>query len=225
MKFTPPQQLQSTFSESYSEGFKHHIPVLLEDTISYLAPVPGERYLDLTAGYGGHASKVADVIGAQNVTLVDRDAEAITALQPLGAAGAKLLHSDFLSAAETLVEDGQQFDMVLVDLGVSSPQLDRAERGFSIKRDGPLDMRMDQSTARTAADLVNKASKEELTRIIGTYGEERPAMAKRIALEIVKARPLHTTFELSGAVMSAHRGPYRSVHPATRTFQPDATLH
>lgn len=205
MKFTPPQQL--------------HIPVLLEDVIALLAPKSGERYLDLTAGYGGHASKIIDVVGPGNVTLVDRDNEAIAALQPMAADGARLIHSDFATAAADLAEAGDMFDMILVDLGVSSPQLDRAERGFSIKRDGPLDMRMDQSTEQTAAELINNASKSELARIIETYGEERPAVAQRIALAIVKNRPFQTTFQLAAAVMTTHRGPYRTVHPATRTFQ------
>lgn len=205
MKNTPPQQL--------------HIPVLLEDTLSLLAPKAGERYLDLTAGYGGHASKVIEVVGATQVTLVDRDENAIAALEPIGKSGARLIHSDFLSAAQGLVETNEQFNMILVDLGVSSPQLDTAERGFSIKRDGPLDMRMDESQKRTAADIINRASKSELLWIIETYGEERPRQAQRIVTAIFLARPLRTTHELAAAVTSAYRGPRTKVHPATRTFQ------
>lgn len=204
-KNTPPQQL--------------HIPVLLEDTLSLLAPKAGERYLDLTAGYGGHASKIIEVIGATQATLVDRDANAIASLEPLGTSGAQLIHSDFLSAAHGLVEKNEQFNMILVDLGVSSPQLDNAERGFSIKRDGPLDMRMDETQERTATDIVNHASKSELIRIIETYGEERPRQAIRIATAIVEARPLDTTHQLAAVVTTAYRGPRTKVHPATRTFQ------
>ena len=205
MKNTPPQQL--------------HIPVLLEDTLSLLAPKAGERYLDLTAGYGGHASKIIEVVGATHVTLVDRDANAIAALEPYGTSGAKLIHSDFLSAAHGLVDQNEQFNMILVDLGVSSPQLDTAERGFSIKRDGPLDMRMDETQEHSAADIVNRASKSELLWIIETYGEERPRQAERIVTAILKARPIRTTHELAAAVITAHRGPRTKVHPATRTFQ------
>lgn len=204
-KNTPPQQL--------------HIPVLLEDTLSLLAPKAGERYLDLTAGYGGHASRVIEVIGPKQATLVDRDVNAIAALEPLGASGARLIHSDFLSAAQGLADSHEQFDMVLVDLGVSSPQLDTAERGFSIKRDGPLDMRMDETQERTAAEIVNRSSKRELIRILETYGEERPRQAEKIAMAIILARPLKTTAELATAVLSIHRGPRTKVHPATRTFQ------
>lgn len=204
-KITPPQQL--------------HIPVLLEDTIRFLAPVAGETYLDLTAGYGGHATNVVDVVGASNVTLVDRDAHAIAQLQQYAENGARVIHSDFLTTARQLVEAGKTFNMILIDLGVSSPQLDRAERGFSIKRDGPLDMRMDERMQRTASEIVNRSSKRDLIFMLENYAEERPRNAERIAMAIIKARPLVTTFDLATAVMSVHRGKYEKVHPATRTFQ------
>lgn len=216
-KNTPPQQLRHEAPESRSEV--SHIPVLLEDTIRLLAPRVGQTYLDLTAGYGGHASKIADVTGEQNVTLVDRDDFAIASLQPFAEKGARLIHDDFLAAAEMLAAENTQFDMILVDLGVSSPQLDRAERGFSIKRNGPLDMRMDRRQELTAETIVNRWSKTELITLLESYGEERRGAAERIALAIIKARPLTTTFELAAAVLSAHRGKYQSVHPATRTFQ------
>lgn len=109
--------------------------------------------------------------------------------------------------------------MVLVDFGVSSPQLDRAERGFSIQNPGPLDMRMDQRQKRSARSLLNNASETELARIISTYGEERPSKAAQIARAIVRSRPLDTTEDLARAVLSTHRGPRAKVHPATRTFQ------
>ena len=218
-KNTPPQQAEVLSGHS-SEGMRQlHIPVLLEDTLSLLAPKAGERYLDLTAGYGGHASKIIEVVGATHATLVDRDAKAITALEPLGTSGVRLIHGDFLSVAQGLAEKNEQFNMILVDLGVSSPQLDNAERGFSIKRDGPLDMRMDETQERTAADIVNHASKSELIRIIETYGEERPRQAQRIVTAIIEARPVRTTHELAALVTTAYRGPRTKVHPATRTFQ------
>lgn len=205
MKHTPPQQL--------------HIPVLLEDSIRLLAPQAGQRYLDLTAGYGGHASNIADVTGYQQVTLVDRDSNAIAQLQQFADKGARIIKNDFLSAATGLVEAGESFDMILIDLGVSSPQLDNPERGFSIKRDGPLDMRMDDKQQKTAADIVNHSTIRELTRIIETYGEERPRAAARIVEAIVKARPHKTTSQLAQAILQAHHGPHQKVHPATRTFQ------
>lgn len=217
-KNTPPQQLPDEAGQKLAD-FGNHIPVLLSDTVSLLAPHAGERYLDLTAGYGGHASKIIEVIGASNATLVDRDARAIASLEPTRREGAELLHTDFLNAALGLVDQGQEFDMILVDLGVSSPQLDIAERGFSIKRDGPLDMRMDDRQKRTAAELVNRSSKRELIEILETYGEERAKRAQEIATAIIKARPLVTTHDLATAALSTHRGAHQKVHPATRTFQ------
>lgn len=205
MKNTPPQQL-------------HHQPVLLEQTVELLAPRSGETYLDLTAGYGGHASSVIGKIGtASKATLVDRDDMAIASLQPLKAAGARIIKSDFASAAKALAGAGEQFDMILIDLGVSSPQLDIAERGFSIQRSGPLDMRMDQTEQRTAADVVNAFSEEQLVQILRDYGEEPRARA--IAKGIIAARPLTTTDELADVVANVYRGKWSKVHPATRTFQ------
>ena len=183
-----------------------------------LAPKQGETYLDLTAGYGGHAREVVGIIGAaSNATLVDRDDFAVQHLQDLADNGARIIKSDFASAARILAEQGEQFDLVLIDLGVSSPQLDNQDRGFSIIRPGPLDMRMDREQQETAADLINSASEEKLAGIIREYGEEPKARA--IAREIMQARPLHTTDELAEVVKKAYRGTWTKVHPATRTFQ------
>ena len=201
---TPPQQL--------------HKPVLLEATLQLLAPKQGETYLDLTAGYGGHARAVIGNIGAATLaTLVDRDDFAVEHLQDLAHDGARIIKSDFASAARILAERGEQFDLILIDLGVSSPQLDNQDRGFSIVRPGPLDMRMDREQQETAADLINSASEEKLAGIIREYGEEPKARA--IAREIMQARPLHTTDELAEVVKKAYRGTWTKVHPATRTFQ------
>ncbi|HYG84123.1 MAG TPA: 16S rRNA (cytosine(1402)-N(4))-methyltransferase RsmH [Verrucomicrobiae bacterium] len=202
----PPQQL--------------HIPVLLKSTLDVLQPQKGEKYLDLTAGYGGHARAFIAAIGdAHLATLVDRDEMAISELQPLAQQGARLLHTDFKTAAQQLVEAGETFDIVLVDLGVSSPQLDRAERGFSFQHNGPLDMRMDQREQLTAERLVNTFSKEQLVNIIVRYGEEPPRMAGRIAEAIIRSRPHHTTAELATVIAKTYRGGYHKIHPATRTFQ------
>jgi 16S rRNA (cytosine1402-N4)-methyltransferase len=217
MKNIPPQQLHT--SSSSEDETTIHIPVLLEDTIKLLAPQAGESYLDLTAGYGGHASRIIDVIGANNATLVDRDQRAIDHLKIYEDQGASLVKSDFAAYAESAAAAGTQYDMVLVDLGVSSPQLDKAERGFSIQRDGPLDMRMDASSAVSAADVVNRASEKELSRIIETYGEERKSRANAIAYAIRTNRPIKSTSHLAQVVLSTHRGPHQKVHPATRTFQ------
>lgn len=129
------------------------------------------------------------------------------------------MHTDFVSAARQLIEEGRQFDMILLDLGVSSPQLDRAERGFSFAKSGTLDMRMDRRQLLTAEKVVNTWTQEELARIICEYGEEPPRIAARYARGIVAARPLKTTTELARVIEQAHRGSRRRIHPATRVFQ------
>lgn len=206
MRKDPPQQL--------------HIPVLLNKVVELLAPRPGQTYLDLTAGYGGHATAVAEILGGfDTVTLVDRDENAIRELRKFEEQGARLVHEDFAAFAARSIELDEQYDMVLVDFGVSSPQLDKAERGFSFANPGPLDMRMDSRQQRTARSVLNNASEKELASIIVMYGEERPSKAAQIARAIVRARPLNTTEDLAQAVLSTHRGPRQKVHPATRTFQ------
>lgn len=206
IKEQPPQQL--------------HIPVLLEKTLELLAPNKGENYLDLTAGYGGHASQFLNITGNyQDSVLVDRDDYAIERLSTLADKGVNLMHTDFVSAAKELVGQGKQFDIVLVDLGVSSPQLDQKERGFSFKNDGPLDMRMDRRQEVSASTLVNTASSDELTHIIREYGEESYNSAKRIAEAIVSNRPFESTKPLSELIKNNHRGRWQKIHPATRTFQ------
>ena len=202
----PPQQL--------------HVPVLLDATLEALHPIQNESYLDLTAGYGGHARAILNkTVNLPEAVLVDRDEYATKRLVEFTQQGVKLLHTDFLSAARTLIEEGRQFDIVLADLGVSSPQLDQAERGFSFTHNGPLDMRMDTRQEVSAQTLVNTASSEELTRIIVTYGEEPYGFARKIAQAIVQARPLETTKELADLVKDTYRGKWKKIHPATRTFQ------
>ena len=197
-----------------------HVPVLLDDVIALLNPRAGETYLDLTAGYGGHARAITRrTENYSGATLVDRDDFAHTNLEEFLKKGAQLLHIDFVSAARQLIEEGRQFDMILLDLGVSSPQLDRAERGFSFAKSGTLDMRMDRRQLLTAEKVVNTWTQEELARIICEYGEEPPRIAARYARGIVAARPLKTTTELARVIEQAHRGSRRRIHPATRVFQ------
>lgn len=197
-----------------------HQPVLLEATLDLLDPHKGESYLDLTAGYGGHAAAFLDRTGMQtSATLVDRDDYAIGKLSRFSDDGVTLMHTDFVSATKALVEQGRQFDIVLVDLGVSSPQLDQSERGFSFKQGGPLDMRMDRRQEVTAEKLVNTLSARELTRIIRDYGEEPTGQAKRIADAIVRSRPLRTTEELAELIKQNTYSGWKKIHPATRTFQ------
>ena len=185
-----------------------------------LDPKKGESYLDLTAGYGGHAEAFLDRTGMQtSATLVDRDDFAIGKLSRFSINGVNLMHTDFVSAAQALIEQGKKFDIVLVDLGVSSPQLDQGERGFSFKHGGPLDMRMDRRQEMTAEKLVNTTTVKELTRIIKDYGEEPAGNARRIAKAIADARPLETTEELAELIKQTIYVGRSKIHPATRTFQ------
>ena len=197
-----------------------HVPVLLEQSLSILQPKKGESYLDLTAGYGGHAKEFLKITkNYKDSVLVDRDEFAILNLKALQKKGAELMHTDFISATEKLIEEEKKFDIVFVDLGVSSPQLDKEERGFSFNKDGPLDMRMDRRQDISAADIVNRATPKELETIIAKYGEEKPAFTARIVEAIRTNRPIGTTKELSDLILSQHRGGWQKTHPATRTFQ------
>ena len=209
-----PPQLES------SSGEPVHVPVLLESVIDMLQPQPGDQYLDLTAGYGGHARAIlAKTTNYSESVLVDRDAFALSHLQDLERQGARTMETDFVSAARQLIDEGKTFDMILADLGVSSPQLDRQERGFSFRLDGPLDMRMDRREERTAADIVNSYTEQELVRVITTYGEEPRSRAIKIAKAIVVNRPFTTTAELAETVKQAIGRTGSKHHPATRTFQ------
>lgn len=193
-----------------------HTPVLLASVLHYLHPVAGESYADMTAGYGGHALAIAEQT-KQPVVLVDRDDNAVTFLRTqFSVEQAKIIDKDFLTAAEELRTAGERFDMVLADLGVSSPHLNNADRGFVISQDGPLDMRMDQRSSLTAETIVNTYEPEELVRILKEYGEEPKAVS--ISRSIVQARPIHTTVQLA-AIVAKHWPGHSRVHPATRTFQ------
>lgn len=197
-----------------------HVPVLLSAALDLLQPKLGETYLDLTAGYGGHATAFLEQTqNYDNAYLVDRDENAQRALAPLKDRGAVLINQDFATAAQNLAAQGKAFDLVLVDLGVSSPQLDLANRGFSFLHDGPLDMRMDPGQTLTAETVVNTYSERHLTEIITDYGEEPKAVARRYASAIVKQRPISSTKQLAEIIVSAHRGSWQKTHPATRTFQ------
>ncbi len=195
-----------------------HEPVLLNQVVAVLEPIKGESYLDLTGGYGGHAAAILEKTGNyEHATLVDRDPNAVTSLKERFAdKGADIQQTDFLSASRQLAEQGTQFDLILADLGVSSPHLNQANRGFSIQQDGPLDMRMDTSQELTAEQVVNTYSEKQLIDILKRYGEE--PKARQIASLIAHNRPIKTTHELAKIVAKAWPG-YSKVHPATRTFQ------
>ena len=198
----------------------HHIPVLLSEVLASLKPRPGESYLDLTAGYGGHAESILDVTqNYKDSVLVDRDEFAAEYLKEKFADNKSItiMNTDFYNATLQLLECGKTFDIILADFGVSSPQLDNSERGFSIKEDGPLDMRMDRRQSLTASDVINKYSERELAEIFVKYGEEPQGRAKMLAREIVHHRPIKTTKEL--AELIAHHSRYSRLHPATKVFQ------
>ncbi|MBM3270786.1 MAG: 16S rRNA (cytosine(1402)-N(4))-methyltransferase RsmH [Candidatus Sericytochromatia bacterium] len=197
----------------------HHVPVLLAEVMALLRPKPGERVLDGTVGLGGHAARLlAEVSPEGTLYAVDRDPDALSAAQRIlrATGGAFVLIHDSFDRALTR-PDLPPLDKILLDLGVSSMQLDRPERGFSFSRPGPLDMRMDPTQGRTAADVVNTAPEEELSRIFSAYGEE--PRARRVAREIVKRRPFETTEQLARAVAAAAGRNPSGAHPATRVFQ------
>lgn len=194
-----------------------HTPVLLDAVMTYLAPKSGESYLDLTAGYGGHAGAVLQhTQQPEAATLVDRDQTAIAALDSFREQGVRVIHASFEEASRLLVQQNEHFDMLLADLGVSSLHLDKPERGFAFSHDGPLDMRMDQRAELTAYDVVNTYSQQELERILRVYGEEPRARA--VTSAIINHRPIESTAQLAQVIASAlPRG--SKVHPATRSFQ------
>lgn len=202
-----------------------HVPVMADLVVALLAPVPPGVLVDATVGGGGHAEALLRARPDVSLVGTDRDEEAVAAaavrLAPFGDR-VTLRKAEFADlgavVADVLGGAGTAVSGVLLDLGVSSPQLDRAGRGFSLRREGPLDMRMDPTTGRPAADLVNGASEAELAVLFAAQGEGR--WARRIARAVVAARPLDTTTALAevveGAVPAAAR---RRGHPATRVFQ------
>lgn len=193
-----------------------HTPVLLEEVLQYLAIQPQGRYLDATAGLGGHTRAIAERLTTGRVIAADRDAESLQlARQALGDQGDKVcyLQARFTELGEKLA--GQSFHGILADLGVSRYQLTEGERGFSIAAEGPLDMRMDRSQPQTAADLVNHLAEEALAQLIYQLGEER--RSRKIARAIVRARPIRTTAELARVIEAAVPRTGR-LHPATQTF-------
>lgn len=195
-----------------------HTPVLIEETLHFLLPKEGESYLDLTAGYGGHASRILQTTKASNkAVLVDRDREAVEFLSRQSALnGCRIIHQDFLSVTELLASKNQKFDMILADLGVSSLHLSEADRGFSVRDSGPLDMRMDSTQELSAELLVNNWDEDRIFRVLRDYGEE--PKARSIARAIVSDRPIRTTDQLAAIASRAWPGHSR-IHPATRTFQ------
>ena len=203
-----------------------HVPVLGEEVRELLDPQPGDTVVDATFGAGGHAAILAaDLHGRGKLIAIDRDPSVRSYFERFRrgtAVQARLLRGDFAVVLEQLASNGVRADAILLDLGVSSMQVDRPERGFSYAVDAPLDMRMDQSEDVTAADIVNEASERELQTIFRRYGEER--YARQIARAIVRRRrgePFERSADLVDTIKAAIPAPARfgEGHPAKRVFQ------
>ena len=228
-------------------GKRGHVPVLLKEAIDFLAIRRGGTYIDATVGLGGHSYEIAKRLGAQGrLIAVDKDPAALEAAK--AAVGRRLLvvgenadqqratgderadwprvdliHGSFAGLANDpgpTTNDIRGVDGILADLGVSSLQLDNAERGFSFQAEGPLDMRMNTQSGQTAEQVVNQVDEVTLANLIYEFGEER--RSRRIARAIVRSRPIRTTAQLADVVSAAARPmnqAERRIHPATRTFQ------
>jgi 16S rRNA (cytosine1402-N4)-methyltransferase len=205
---------------------KTHVPVLAGELIEALDPRPGQVAVDCTVGAAGHARLVAGRLGPAGLLIgIDRDPLAEETFAELAAEApcrTRFVRADFVTGLQSLLDEGVQADMVYLDLGMSSMQVDTRERGFSYAYDAPLDMRMDPSQGVTAAEIVNTWEPRRLGRLLRDYGEER--YSDRIAKEIARRRrggDITTTFELVDAITAAIPVPARFAggHPAKRTFQ------
>lgn len=209
-------------SDSLNDGY-HHLPVMVQEITALFEPVPAGFVLDATLGGGGHSERLLERWPHLSVLGIDRDERAVAAAtQRLARFGdrVKVFHTRFDGLEHAM--EAMSIDSLsgaLFDLGVSSPQLDSADRGFSYRNQAPLDMRMDRTQPWSAADVVNGYPADQLARVLQQYGDER--FARRIAAAIVAARPIETTTELAEVVVSAIPAPARRTggHPAKRTFQ------
>ncbi len=202
-----------------------HIPVLPNEVLDALSPSDGDVIVDLTAGRGGHASMLAKQCAPSNVILFDLDAQnlsfASTRLERETSIKPICFHANFATAAQTMSKQGLKADVLLADLGFASNQMDEPERGLSFLREGPLDMRLNQSSGRTAATIVNEYSEQELADLIFTKGED--PFSRQIARKIVSERakePILSTTRLANVVRDAYGSKARAsrMNPATRTF-------
>jgi 16S rRNA (cytosine1402-N4)-methyltransferase len=197
-----------------------HTPVLLVEVLKLLDPKPGDHFLDLTAGYGGHAQAIAGLIGSSgSITLVDRDETSVMHLKKIfaGYKNIEIINDDFLSSSQKLLQKNAKYDVILADLGISSVHVDDASRGFSFMKPGPLDMRMDKNQSLSASNIANEYEEDELVEILKKYGEEK--RPKELAKKIVQNRPYLLTTDLA-QVISEHRSSKNlKTHPATKAFQ------
>jgi len=197
-----------------------HFPVMAKESLELLAVRPDGIYLEATAGLGGHTALIAQRLTTGLIIANDRDAQSLEMARRNTEQWAERIrfhHGAFSELAQAAAQEGfEKVDGLLADLGVSRYQLTSPERGFSLLADGPLDMRMDQSTGMTAADLVNHSAEKALADLIYQMGEER--RARKVARAIVRARPIRSTLHLADVVERAVPRTGR-LHPATRTFQ------
>ncbi len=199
-----------------------HVPVLFNEVIDILDPISGGLYVDGTVGAGGHSRGILERSSPDGRLIgFDRDPGALAlAAENLSefSGRVELIQSSYHELLSHLNNrNWQSVDGILVDLGLSSMQLDQPDRGFSFRFDAPLDMRFDPNQTLKAADLVNELDREALTELIADYGEEK--FARRIASAIIGRRPIRTTLELAAVIENAVPGPRTRIHPATRTFQ------
>lgn len=201
-----------------------HETVLLEEAVQMLVTNPSGTYIDATFGRGGHSKHILDKLNSKGrLIAIDKDLDAIKEAQDLFGNDERfeIVHGSFADISTHIrSKDLKSVDGVLADLGVSSPQLDNAKRGFSFMKEGPLDMRMDTSTGLNASEWLSSATEQEITQILRIYGEEK--FAKRISSAIYKAcqsGPIQTTLELANIVAEANPSWEKHKHPATRTFQ------
>ncbi len=208
-----------------TEATTEHTTVLLHEAVDALVVDPGGFYVDGTFGRGGHTAELLSKLSAEaSVVAIDKDPQAIAEGERRFSEDPRLqlVHGSFADLSEIVVQMGKSGELsgVLLDLGVSSPQLDQAERGFSFMRDGPLDMRMDTSKGLSAAEWIASADEQEIARVIKEYGEER--FARRMASAVVAERaktPITRTVQLAGILAAAHPAWERGKHPATKAFQ------
>ncbi len=198
-----------------------HFPVMLEEAVAALRPMEGDTFVDATFGGGGHSRRLLEEIGVGGRLVgIDRDPEAAERVGDL-ASGQRFefKRGTYDDALHRMVEDGESVDGILFDLGLSSFQIDEADRGFSYVNEGPLDMRMDPSGGESAAEFLNSADEGEISAVLSEFGDVSRGEARRVAGEVLRRRPLSTTLDLSEAVRDALGWTKRRGNPSRRVFQ------
>lgn len=223
----PPRPAPAPVAPSHGDGSPAHATVLLDESVEALVHKPDGLYVDGTYGRGGHSRAILERLGpAGRLIAIDRDPDAVADAQQgprrIEDPRFSIVHAPFSELATVLEARGlPQIDGLLLDLGVSSPQIDTPERGFSFRFDGPLDMRMDPTRGESAADFLARAELREITEVIRDYGEERFAgpIARALVASRERGEPLQRTRQLATVVASAVRTREPGQDPATRTFQ------